>query len=310
MRRGAWILWVVVLSVFCACETQTPEGIIPSDEMEDLLYDYHVAQALARQSDSTAYRYRLYTEAVFRKYGTNEVQFDSTMRWYTRHSDRLFKIYQRVNARLVEAVGSSASGSMRSRYTSLSAKGDTANVWTGVSQCLLTPQGGNNVYSFTQVADTSYHAGDRLMWHFFANWACREGARSARVVLALTFDNDSVVYTSQAIYGDGEQRINAPRTDLRVKRVSGFIYVTDTWSASFKVLHVSDISLVRMHVKETVKDTVPAASSGSVSPRPVKNGVPDSLRPSRPSDSLNGRPRRPGLHRMPLHVETPPRRRL
>ena len=106
MKRTAWWMLLVAAVFLASCETRTPEGIVSPDEMEDLLYDYHLAQSMARQApDSTAYRYRLYTEAVYRKYGIDAAQFDSSMAWYTRHSDRLYKIYESVNRRLVEDVG-------------------------------------------------------------------------------------------------------------------------------------------------------------------------------------------------------------
>lgn len=287
MRRTAWWMLLVAAVFLASCETRTPEGIVPPDKMEDLLYDYHLAQSMARQApDSTAYRYRLYTEAVYRKYGINAVQFDSTMAWYTRHSDRLYKIYERVNRRLVEDVGASGNGTLRSRYTSLSSTGDTANVWTGIPRCILTPMGGNNVFTFSMPADTSFHAGDRVMWHFYVDWICREGQRSAQAVLALTLDNDSVVITNQSIYGSGEQRITAPRADRSIKRVSGFVYVTDTWSASFKLMIVSDFSLVRMRVREPLPSSTPAQSADTLMRQSAGNERADSVRPSKSSDTL------------------------
>lgn len=292
MKRIVWWMLLVAVVFLASCETRTPEGIVPPDEMEDLLYDYHLAQSMARQApDSTAYRYRLYTEAVYRKYGIDAAQFDSSMAWYTRHSDRLYKIYERVNRRLVEDVGASGDGSMRSRYTSLSSTGDTANVWTDVPRCILTPMGGNNVFTFTMQADSSFHVGDRVMWHFYVDWICREGQRSAQAVLALTLDNDSVVITNQSIYGGGEQRIMAPRTDRGIKRVSGFVYVTDTWSASFKLMMVSDFSLVRMRSREALPTSSPSSPADTLVKQPANKERPDSLRPVQLADTVrHGRP--------------------
>lgn len=46
------------------------------------------------------YKKALYVEAVFKKYGTTEEVFDSSMVWYTRNTKILSEIYEKVNKRL------------------------------------------------------------------------------------------------------------------------------------------------------------------------------------------------------------------
>ncbi len=270
---------LLLLFFLVSCETKTPAGIIPPSDMVDVLYDYHMAQAMADQAtDSVAYRYRVYTEAVFRKYGIDQAQFDSSLVWYTRHSDQLYKIYEQVDRRYAEAGGGSNAEERKSSYTALSAQGDTANVWSGPTFYLLSSQGSNNRLYFSYPVDSAYHVGDRLMWHFYADWICREGEKAAQAVLALQLQNDSVVVTTQSVYGSGEQRIVAPLVSMPLKRVSGFVYVTDTWSPSFKVLQLSDISLVRMHVPQPSQpEAAPMAADTAARrvPTPASN---DSLR--------------------------------
>ncbi len=277
MKHWGW-LWVIILTV-CACETRTPDGVIPPGKMERLLYDYHLAQSMARQfPDSLPYRYRLYVQTVFRKYGVDQAQFDSSMVWYTRHADRLFDIYERIDKRIVKEVGASTADESRSRYTSLSSQGDTANIWIAPTWCFLTPHSGDNVFSFSIPVDTSFRPGDRFMWHFYANWVSKAGERAAQAMLALTLDNDSVITTSRSVNRDGELRIDAPRTDLPLKRISGFIYIADTWSTTFKLLRVTDISLVRMHAQKDVSATVPASQSDTIAAERATPAPVDSLK--------------------------------
>ena len=91
---------MLVWGLFASCETKVPAGIISSSDMVDVLYDYHLAQAMAAQaSDSSAYRYRVYTQAVLQKYGLTQAEFDSSMVWYTRHADYLYDVYKQVDQR-------------------------------------------------------------------------------------------------------------------------------------------------------------------------------------------------------------------
>ena len=49
---------------------------------------------------SENYKKALYIDAVFTKYGTTKAVFDSYMVWYTRNTEVLSKIYEKVKKRL------------------------------------------------------------------------------------------------------------------------------------------------------------------------------------------------------------------
>ena len=83
----------------------------------------------------------------------------------------------------------------------------------------------------------------------------------------------------------------APCTDRGIQRVSGFVYVTDTWSASFKLMMVSDFSLVRMRSREALPTSSPASPADTLVKQPANKERPDSLRPAQPADTVrHGRP--------------------
>ena len=96
--------FIILLSVVCAlcfsCKVRTPKGIPSESKMENLLYDYHRAQSMADSKDSADYKLRLYTDAVLAKYDLSHDDFDSIMKWYSRHADKLYKVYEKVNQRL------------------------------------------------------------------------------------------------------------------------------------------------------------------------------------------------------------------
>ena len=84
-----------------ACKVEIPEEVIPESEMENLLYDYHLAKSMGDNLPyAENYKKVLYIDAVFKKYGTTQAAFDSSMVWYTRNTEVLSKIYERVTNRL------------------------------------------------------------------------------------------------------------------------------------------------------------------------------------------------------------------
>lgn len=238
-------VWAGLFFLLCACKADVPDEIIGEEEMEDILYDYHIAQSLAKnQPDSIGYKMRDYIQAVWYKYGITEVEFDKSLEWYTRHSDRLYKIYQRIDERYA-FVTSSSGERMKSNYAGMKTGKDTVNVWNGNETYLLLSSGENRM-TFEWIPDTSFHKGDCLLLHFNTKWFYREGAKIAVAQLAVWYDNDSVAVINRYIYNSGAQDIYM-NADIKysVKQVTGFIYQETDWNERPKLLFISDFALIR-----------------------------------------------------------------
>ena len=77
LRRLVSVLCLIALlflPFLQSCHSDFPDDVLKHSKMEDVLYDYHIAQALAQHSstDSIDYNIRLYQKAVFDKYGIDE----------------------------------------------------------------------------------------------------------------------------------------------------------------------------------------------------------------------------------------------
>lgn len=96
-------LCLICMFVFAVagCKVKRPSDVISESKMENLLYDYHVAKSMGDNLPySENYKKALYIDAVFKKYGTTQAAFDSSMVWYTRNTEILSKIYDKVKKRL------------------------------------------------------------------------------------------------------------------------------------------------------------------------------------------------------------------
>ena len=100
MKRSLPFL-ILLMMVVAACKPTVPSDIIQPDDMEDLLYDYHMADAMAEQAKGNyAENVIAYRTAVLKKYGVTQEKFDTSMVYYMRHADQLHKIYEHVAQRL------------------------------------------------------------------------------------------------------------------------------------------------------------------------------------------------------------------
>ena len=243
-----FLLCGVILALLVSCKAKVPEDIIDRGTMENLLYDYHLAQSLAKGGkDSIDFRIRLYTQSVFNKYGVSEEKFNHSMEWYTRNSEELFRIYKQIDKRFAEAR---TSGIVQgNRYASMTEVGDTMNIWKGKDFYLLTSAWNNHI-DFQQEADSTFREGDKIMWQFEAHWYYREGQKNATALLAVVYENDSTAQSSYSLYSTGKQEITIHLGKKPVKSIEGFVYLTSPWTDLPKILTISDPVLVKFAKKE------------------------------------------------------------
>lgn len=260
--RSAWqkicslgIAGMTFSSLLVSCKTDVPEGVIPESTMEKLLYDYHVAQALAEiRTDSINYYRYLYVRSVFDKYGIDEATFDSSMVWYSANASLLAEMYTRINERYaaeLKALGSSVNNA--DLYHSLTASGDTANIWHDADFCLLRPAGINTHYSFTIEADTSFYPGDDILWRFNNFFVYQEGVRDAYAALTVRFDNDSVTSAYKYLTSNSSNELSIKVSGKeKIRSLTGFVYLTSSdgdMEETFRMMILNDFKLIRFHKK-------------------------------------------------------------
>lgn len=243
MRKLSILLVIsVVFTSFCACSKKSePNAILSAEEMEDVLFDYHLAQSLVNQSgDSADFRIRVYAESVFKKHEVTEEQFNTSLRYYHRHTTELHDIYKNIEKRMNFLVGDYS----ETRYTS---EGDTANIWQGPERYLMSAALGNYI-TFSQPTDTLLEEGDKLELNFSTGWIYKEGQRQGVAVLYVQYEGDSVATSTQQFSSSGPQqvvlRIGAKK---KIEGIRGMIYQQTTWTSEPKLLVISDISLIRYH---------------------------------------------------------------
>lgn len=314
MRRAALFLLLSLsyLVLLSGCKPGVPRKFIQPGKMEDILYDYHIAEAMATdyENRNDTLLTRVYKLAVLKKHGCTEAEFDSSMVYYMRHTERLHKIYESLSTRLGNtAVSLGASENEVNRFNTLSSTGDTANVWNGDVSFVLMQHPAFNKYSFVVEADTTFHAGDKVMLQFDSQFVYQDGMRNGTVVMAMRLANDSVIVRNIHVSNSNRQTMEIQDTKrVGIKEVKGFFLLNNNLNraienqTTLKLMIVNHIALVRMHtpeppaapVNEMQKDTV------SQSPFPANPDVKPSVAPPSLGPKM---PHEPIMHQRPMLKE-------
>ena len=252
----------MLVIIFEGCKPGVPSEYLQPGEMEDILYDYHVADGMAYAEGNYAdlsYRRKAYREAALRKHGVTEAELDSSLVYYYRHTEELHEIYANLAKRLNnDAIALGATANELSQFGSVTAQGDTATVWRNERTVALIPQAPYNTVSFDVKADTAYHKGDKMILSFDNQFIFQDGIKDGIAMLAVTYINDSTATLINHITSDMPYNLQIADADrIGIKRVWGFIHLGNggsTSSQSLKLMSVSNMRLLRMHTSSQKDD--------------------------------------------------------
>jgi hypothetical protein len=288
-----------------SCKPSLPGGVLSKGKMTDILYDYHLALAMAHMDDNGDKGQSLaYREAVLRKHDVTSAEFDSSMVYYMRHTELLEDVYKdltdRYNNEITAMGGSAKEGG---EFANLSATGDTANVWNLATSMVFMPVKPFNSTSFDIKVDSTFHKGDRLMLDFDAQFIYQDGMRNGVAMLAVQFGNDSIAQRTIMIQSTQHYSVELSDADsLGIKSVKGYFMLMNddngtgvSSQTTLKLMFLEHIKLIRMHPQKPV--AAPAGSSPSASS--------DSLRKDSASSSSSSSGEKPGEQTFEMSSQKP-----
>ncbi|MGP1423739.1 MAG: DUF4296 domain-containing protein [Prevotella fusca] len=253
IRSYTTLCWFLLAVFAVSCKPSIPSEYIQPSEMEDILYDYHLAMAMANRDGYTDVRQKAFKLAVMKKHDVSEEKFDKSLQYYMRHTEKLHDIYIDLSKRLEnEARSQGASETELAQYGDIASKGDTTDIWRGSRSLILSPYAPVDRETFEIKTDSSYHKGDRLLLSFDSQFIIQDGMRDAVIVMAVTYSNDSTITQYQHITSDSHQTMTIDAGDsLRIKNIRGYFLMLkgQQSTTTFKMLTLSNIHLVRMHIR-------------------------------------------------------------
>lgn len=303
----SFVVFLAIFSCFLAGCSGTPDGVYSEGDMEDILYDYYKAKALADNLPSDQqYKSSLYLQSVYKKHGTNEAEFDSSLVWYTSHPDKFMDVYKKLDKRMGDDLkdyggGNALTGSLPAL------NGDTTELWNSSRFYLLSNTLFSRRMDFYMKADSSFHKEDRFAWSFVVHLpGSGAGGGNMTAVLCIRYENDSIAGTTQSIYSSGPVSLMINATpDLKIKSVFGFVYKSGgengDVSVPYSIALIDHLSLLRQHKQLPDVSGKSPADSSTVKKDSLRRGRPDST--GSPASAASPRPvadKRTLLHSMPL----------
>lgn len=310
MKKLMICLVAVMALLFCvsSCKPSLPSGVLSKGKMTDILYDYHLALAMAHMDDNGDKGQSLaYREAVLRKHDVTSAEFDSSMVYYMRHTELLEDVYKdltdRYNNEITAMGGSAKEGG---EFANLSATGDTANVWNLATSMVFMPVKPFNSTSFDIKVDSTFHKGDRLMLDFDAQFIYQDGMRNGVAMLAVQFGNDSIAQRTIMIQSTQHYSVELSDADsLGIKSVKGYFMLMNddngtgvSSQTTLKLMFLEHIKLIRMHPQKPM--AAPAGSSSSASSDSLRK---DSASSASSSSSSSGE--KPGEQTFEMSSQKP-----
>lgn len=260
------------LAAMCmaACTVQVPSDIIQQEEMELLLYDYHLMQAMAGELPSTErYKRPLYEQYVFDKHGVTEAEFDSSLVWYMRHTRELEEVYTKLNKRFkARQAVLEAYVRPEERSNRITPAGDSVNVWDDFRMFRLTASPSSNRMTFSIPADSNFHKNDAFEWKINAHFLKDTSGVGAVMALTLFYDNDTVGCTIP-LNGSGEQVLTLKGDSAATfKEMTGFIH----YFALHDTLRLSKKAEESLAEKEMTGDSIRPAAPRGILPTALRYG--------------------------------------
>lgn len=272
MKRLSVILVLATIMViaFVSCKPSIPSEYIQKGKMQNILYEYHLAEELFNQHNGDSLTLLTYRAAILQKYGVTEAEFDSSLVYYTRHTKMLHDMYEAISDRLNnEIVAEGGSNSLDDLGGNM-AGSDTTNVWKGDRCLVLSPYALTNSFSFEAKVDTSYHKGDRIILDFDTQFIYQDGMRDAVVVVAMKFNNDSIASQTLRLTSSSHYRLQIEDSGrLGIKSVKGYFMLgnggNNGYSSTLRLGIIYGLKMLKMHVKDPSVSNEQNVDSTSVS---------------------------------------------
>lgn len=281
------VLCLTIALVIAGCKPGVPRDVIQPDEMEAILYDYYLSQALAAhvsEDKRATFEKNAYYHAVLKKHGVTEAQFDSSLVYYYTHAEDFNDIYKNVVLRMEgEATGMGASIVSATTDDYSDENGDTFNIWTDGTSTILMPIPLYNRFNFAIECDSTYVLGDSFEMSFFSTFVYQSGTKDGILYIIVYYEGDSLTTFQKQLNRTGTNTLHIDANDkVKPRLIKGFIYLSrgNDDSETTKLLFIDNIRLLRYHPLEPIiikEDSVGVDSLG-VDSLGVDSLVVDSLK--------------------------------
>ena len=237
--------WFLFLGIFCAACSKVPRDILSEKKMQAVQVDMQLAESMismkSREYKEPEQKAALY-QAVFRKHGITEAQYDSSLVWYGKNLDIYMKVYDRMIADLNKKQ--KELGDIQASAAPVT-KQDSVDIWPRRDYLTLMPDALFNGVLFDVSPESSYPSGSTFVFGMDV-WGINKQMRYYPEVRLFADQGDTIVSVSEKVLRDGHfQTVLQTLPTKQVKRVFGQIFMNNADSASYYKIYLDEIELMR-----------------------------------------------------------------
>ena len=104
MKKGLVLAGIFALASCSETVIEKPKDLIPTAQMEDILYDLVLLEAVRSHQPATYDRAKNATSYVYDKYQVDSLQFVNSNAYYTKDLATYRQMYERITQRLAEQI--------------------------------------------------------------------------------------------------------------------------------------------------------------------------------------------------------------
>lgn len=252
-------------TILIACRDAQSDKVLSASEMEDLLYDIHLARAIVAQNPEDKSLDIKYRQAVLKKHGVSEASLEQSLEYYTRHTEDFHEIYKRLSLRFDNNPGSS---NTNLPFEIRPDNKDTIDIWGGNRQLLLQTAGLRH-FSQRIKTDESFDPGDKFILCFNSLRLARDLENNAIAIITIGYEDGTYTCFSQRISGSPQQVIANTNTEKRLKLMNIDFMINSKPKPTPEILIVNNIALIRIHqapCTQTTSDETSSSTDTLVSP--------------------------------------------
>lgn len=252
MRRILLPIFSAIL-LLCACN-RVPSHVIPPDDMAEILADVRMADAVVtvniRDYSSVAKKMAV-KEAVFKKHGITDEQFDTSMVWYGHNVDK----FQDVNDLAIEILEKRLkdANALAAGEAAMTVAGDSVDLWNGYPSYVFSKKLPSSYLTFSYDSDQNWERGDI---YTLRSHVVLPGS-SGQWNLTTEYEDGTVDIITSAISQNelSRQELSLYTDSTRTAtRISGWIKIDPF---GYKVAILDSISLTRRHLEPGTTVTRP-----------------------------------------------------
>lgn len=232
-----------LVALLVSCD-RMPDGVIPPDDMAELLADLHKGDALVEieinKYGTDSLRKQL-KQSILLRHGVTQAELDSSMMWYGHNLPKYVEVYENTIKILEDQLDEAReAGFGQMQKAHLSIEGDSVNIWPGLKSARFAGDACGEYITFSLNNDRNWDKGDVYQLHLKQIGA----SENISYTLVVDYNDGTSEYVTQTPRSDGWQTLKLYlNPDKSASTVYGSIHYTPV--SDNDVAYLDSIQLLR-----------------------------------------------------------------